>query len=163
MPVRVSSDLPPLPSPLPEADLAESGTVNSPTVKTEPAEEIIMFGFDSAKVSDRQSLIFLADDLKGDSSVIGIKVKGFTCDIGSKWYNDRLAKRRAWAVASIAGRTGLEIIDVSGQGKCCYVPGKRKLSRRAEIFVVRKVANKSSLTTSEKPVKTINRKGGDQE
>jgi len=96
----------------------------------------VLFPFDSSAVDDPAGLAQFAENLKKDPTVIGIKVKGFTCDIGEKSYNDRLAKRRAWAVAGIVGRTGLKVLDVFGEGNCCYVAGERELSRRAVISVV---------------------------
>ncbi len=100
-------------------------------------EKTILFGFDSSKVEDVHELSLLAGFLKTDPSVTGIRIKGFTCDIGSKAYNDRLAMRRALAVGSLLGRNGLQVDEVSGEGKCCYVAGDRRLSRRVEISVTR--------------------------
>jgi len=100
-------------------------------------EKTILFGFDSSKVEDVHELSLLAGFLKTDPSVTGIRIKGFTCDIGSKAYNDRLAMRRALSVGSLLGRNGLQVDEVSGEGKCCYVPGEKRLSRRVEISVIR--------------------------
>jgi len=100
-------------------------------------EKTILFDFDSFRGEDVQGLSLLAGSLKTDHAVTGIRLKGFTCDIGSKAYNDRLAMRRALAVGSLLGRSGLQVDEVTGQGKCCYVPGERRLSRRGEILVTR--------------------------
>ena len=101
-------------------------------------EKTILFGFDSAKVEDSIGLSLMAITLKKDPSVTGIRVRGFTCDLGPKAWNDRLAMRRAVSVAAILGKAGLKVDEVSAEGKCCYVPGKRRLSRRVEISVMRK-------------------------
>ena len=135
IPVKIS---PALPSPSQEEGSVDDETTGPPTLENnESTEKTVLFGFDSSRVRDGESLSLLAEELRADSSVIGISIKGFTCDLGGKTYNDHLAKRRAWAVASLVGRTGLKILDVSGEGKCCYIRGERKLSRRAEISVVR--------------------------
>ena len=100
-------------------------------------EKTVLFGFDSVRVEDGRNISLLATTLKTDPSVTAIRVKGFTCDIGTKEYNDRLAMRRAVSVGSLLGKAGLQIDEVSGEGKCCYVPGERKLSRRVEILIMR--------------------------
>jgi outer membrane protein OmpA-like peptidoglycan-associated protein len=107
-------------------------------------EKTVLFGFNSARVEDGRGLSLLATTLKTDPSVTAIRIKGFTCDIGSKEYNDRLAMRRAMAVGSLLGREGLQIDEVSGAGKCCYVPGERRLSRRVEISVMRSLVGEKS-------------------
>jgi len=100
-------------------------------------EKTIHFAFDSFEVRDRHSLGLLARTLKSDPALIGVRVKGFTCDLGSKSYNDRLALRRAEAVAEILGEEGFRVVEIAGEGKCCYVPGARRHSRRAEISALR--------------------------
>lgn len=101
-------------------------------------EKTVLFPFDSAKVETGSGLSLLAGTLKADPSVTGIRIRGFTCDLGTKAWNDRLAMRRAVTVASLFGKAGLQVDEVSGEGKCCYIPGERKLSRRVEISVMRK-------------------------
>ena len=100
-------------------------------------EKTIHFAFDSSKVRDRQSVTLLARSLKSDPALIGVRVVGFTCDLGSKTHNDRLALRRVEAVAEILGEEGFKVVEIGGEGKCCYVPGERRHSRRAEISVLR--------------------------
>jgi len=64
-----------------------------------------------------------------------IRVKGFTCDLGSKVYNDRLALERAGTVASLLTKTGVHLSGFSGRGKCCYISKtNREANRRAEII-----------------------------
>ncbi len=96
----------------------------------------IHFAFDSSEVRDRQALALLARSLKSDPALIGVRVKGFTCDLGSKSHNDRLALRRAEAVANVLGEEGFRIVEIGGEGKCCYAPGERWNSRRTEITVL---------------------------
>lgn len=100
-------------------------------------EKTIHFAFDSSRVRDRQGVTLLAHALKSDPALIGVRVVGFTCDLGSKTHNDHLALRRAEAVADILGEEGFKIVEIAGEGKCCYAPGERRNSRRAEISVLR--------------------------
>ncbi len=76
-------------------------------------------------------------DLK---TVEKIELNGYTCDIGTKAYNDRLALNRALSVKKALEGLGIpaSLITVSGEGKCCYVSKKRPLNRRVEIRVIRK-------------------------
>jgi outer membrane protein OmpA-like peptidoglycan-associated protein len=101
-------------------------------------EKTVLFPFDSAKVEAGSGLGLLAITLKKDPTMTGIRIRGFTCDMGAKDWNDRLAMRRAISVAALLGKAGLKVDQVSGEGKCCYVPGERRLSRRVEISVIRK-------------------------
>lgn len=124
----------------PAESSAEAAPMESLTGRSPAAyrlEKIIHFRFASAKVDGALAIDTLARVLKADPLVLGIRVKGFTCDLGPKGYNDRLAMKRALAVASLLGKAGVKIEDVSGEGKCCYVPGARRLSRRVEISVMR--------------------------
>jgi len=120
-----------------------SGTTETPSRSSSSEyrlEKTVLFGFDSARVEDGRDVSLLATTLKTDPSVSALRIKGFTCDIGTREYNDRLAMRRAVSVGSLLGKAGLQIDEVSGEGKCCYVPGERKLSRRVEISVMRSLA-----------------------
>jgi outer membrane protein OmpA-like peptidoglycan-associated protein len=100
-------------------------------------EKTILFDFDSAKVEDGSGLSLLADALKADPSVTGVRIRGFTCDMGPKAWNDRLAMKRAVNVANLLGKASLKVDQVFGEGKCCFVPGEKRLSRRVEISVMR--------------------------
>ena len=51
-----------------------------------------------------------------------IQIQGHTDDIGSAAFNDRLARRRAWFVATWLKRRGVaNPMEVKARGKCCYV------------------------------------------
>ncbi len=78
-------------------------------------EKTIHFAFDSSEVRNRKGLSLLARALKYDPALIGVRVKGFTCDLGSKAYNDRLALRRAEAVAKILGEEGFRVVEIAGE------------------------------------------------
>jgi len=93
----------------------------------------ILFDFDSAVLKDREKAKILAsiDDLKKAKT---ISVMGYTCDLGSKEHNDRLALQRAQAVAAYLEDRGVKPSEVTGEGKCCYVSEDRIKNRRAEIY-----------------------------
>jgi outer membrane protein OmpA-like peptidoglycan-associated protein len=101
-------------------------------------EKTVLFGFDSSIAQDGRGLNLLAGALKKDPTMTGIRIRGFTCDMGPKAWNDRLAMKRAVYVAALLGKAGIKVDQVSAEGKCCYVPGERRLSRRVEISVMRK-------------------------
>lgn len=106
----------------------------------EPVFRTVYFDFDSAKL--RESEKAKLSDLKGRRGRLSIT--GYTCDIGTREYNDRLAVRRAQAV-----RDYLEVdAEVSGKGKCCYVSADRKKNRRVEIsgYVIRTDPSSSEKT-----------------
>ena len=65
---------------------------------------------------------------------MGVQVKGYTCDIGGKKFNDRLAMDRAKAVVEIIEKNGITPVAVAGEGKCCYVSENKSLNRRVEIL-----------------------------
>ncbi len=91
----------------------------------------VYFDFDSAVLTDREKLKILAslNDLK---KVKAVTVKGFTCDRGTREYNDRLALLRARAVAAYLEDNGIKPSVVIGEGKCCYVSEDKSKNRRAE-------------------------------
>jgi len=81
------------------------------------------------------------DDLRPLStqipSIESIRVKGYTCDTGSKEANDRLALKRAIAVSKLLQELGVpqdKLLEVDGIGKCCYKASPAE-SRRVEITI----------------------------
>ena len=105
---------------------------------------VVQFAFGSAEISREQAreLERAAEEIPPGSR---ITVEGYTCIIGPKAYNDRLALERASAVAQALSRLGVprEAIRIEGHGKCCYVDDNdtkegRARNRRAEIHVLKK-------------------------
>ena len=96
---------------------------------------IVYFDFDSAVLKDSEKNkinLAISPNAKVDT------VTGYTCDIGTKEYNDRLALKRAGAVSSYLKEKGVIPSKVEGKGKCCYVSeekGLKSLNRRVEITV----------------------------
>lgn len=78
-----------------------------------------------------------------------IRIEGYTDDMGSAQYNDRLARQRAEFVMSWLKARGIKNpMEVEAKGKCCYVATNdtdagRAANRRAEVyFITTKEINK---------------------
>ena len=105
--------------------------VEKPAPQQELKREIVFFGFDSYRIkcSEKVKLDRLKLDRKGS-----YKIVGYTCDIGSKEYNDWLSLKRAEAVRDYLG---VEAVVV-GKGECCYLdPKVRSKNRRVEVEIRR--------------------------
>jgi outer membrane protein OmpA-like peptidoglycan-associated protein len=133
-PVKISKPEPkretkPLRMDIREVKLPQVQVKPLPPVKPEKEEkstETVYFDFDSfeLKPSEKAKLDSLSRDIQ-------YKVTGYTCDIGEKDYNDRLALKRAGAVREYLGSL---VKEVSGKGKCCYIDLKNRWkNRRAEV------------------------------
>jgi len=97
-----------------------------PSLKVEAkVTETVYFDFDSFKLKPSEKA-----KLDGLSKGLKYEITGYTCDIGPKDYNDRLALKRAESVKGYLGVSG----EVRGRGKRCYVDLKdRSKNRRVEI------------------------------
>ena len=62
-----------------------------------------------------------------------VKVTGYTCKIGGKFYNDKLAKARALNVAEYLQQKGVVVKEISGEGQQDYISGVDHVNRRVEI------------------------------
>lgn len=91
----------------------------------------VHFGLGSASISKNAAneISEVVSKVKGKE----VTVEGFTCDLGSQRVNNRLAKKRAQAVAKQLKRAGVQVENVSGTGKCCYVSDKKQENRRVEV------------------------------
>ena len=91
----------------------------------------VYFPLNSSLISqtEKQKILDALESLKGRD----VKVTGYTCELGSKELNNRLALSRARAVAGILETGGIKPTAVSGEGKCCYISGDKEMNRRAEI------------------------------
>ncbi|WP_029523617.1 OmpA family protein [Persephonella sp. KM09-Lau-8] len=96
---------------------------------------VVYFPFDSAKLTDKERKkldLFLRKITKHRN--YRVKITGFTDKVGTKEYNDKLALKRAKAVASYLKSKNKRLkVSVSGFGKCCYVSEKDEKNRRAEV------------------------------
>ncbi len=90
-----------------------------------------MKGGEKAKIASAASSLLAADRLR---------IKGYTCDLGSKVYNDRLAIKRAETVRRDLHSLGVADakMEVSGEGLCCYASSQRSTNRRVEVTEIRK-------------------------
>lgn len=73
--------------------------------------------------------------LKSIASPI-IHVHGYTCELGTKEYNDKLAMNRAKEVANFLESSGVKPVMVMGEGKCCYISDDLPANRRADITFI---------------------------
>lgn len=76
----------------------------------------VIFGFDSAQIDD--SAHRLLDQISAGARV---NVTGYTCSIGSQYYNDKLSLRRAEVAARYLRSRGVTINAIDGKGECCPV------------------------------------------
>lgn len=137
----------PLPAPLETA----------PSIKEIVSEEIvaqtIRFTFGQHLPSDSE-LKSLRDLMPQARKAIRIEVLGRTDDIGSKPYNDRLARQRAEGLRDWLIRHGIRApIEVSAEGRCCYLDPAttetaRRSNRRVEIRLVHSVAKRDAVINS---------------
>lgn len=88
---------------------------------------------DSMKGGEQAKLLSHANEFKMADK---LTVKGYTCDLGSKGYNDRLALRRAEKVSRYLQSLGVSVakVEVSGEGLCCYASRDRAKNRRVEVL-----------------------------
>ncbi len=67
-----------------------------------------------------------------------IALAGYTCDIGPKQYNDKLALARAQSVEAVLEEHGVIPVKAYGKGKCCYASKSRPKNRRVEVICNKK-------------------------
>jgi len=103
----------------------------APPSRTSPGRTTVYFDLDSAVLKDpERNKIDRAVPHGGRVDA----VTGYTCDLGSQEYNDRLALKRAESVSSYLKGKEVIPLQVEGKGKCCYVSEERELNRRVEII-----------------------------
>ncbi len=122
----------------PEKTLSNENVTNEPVKKKEEKKYVINFDFNSSYLNApaKVKLMKYIDKLKGKE----VRVVGYTDSFGSKRYNDWLALRRAKRVASVLKKYKINVTEVKGLGKCCYI-GKDSDNRRVEIMVVNNDTN----------------------
>ncbi len=97
-------------------------------------QTIIYFKLDEYTLSqEAKDSIKEAAQCLMSSSFQAPAVKGFTCKIGTKEHNDKLAINRAHAVATELQSLGVHVEEVTGEGKCCYQSDVLEKNRRVEI------------------------------
>jgi outer membrane protein OmpA-like peptidoglycan-associated protein len=135
----------------PETNRVKAATSNSPlfsipTQTGEPREKkeeasiptpkcldtTVYFDLNSALVKEieKKQLLEHINELKQGS----VSLIGYTCDLGSQSYNDKLAMERAENVEAVLKENGVTPAVVKGEGRCCYISGDRAKNRRVEIL-----------------------------
>ncbi len=126
---------------------------SSPLTREQINEHVIHFDFGKShliEVGARKMNALLPEAKKS----IRIEVIGRTDDIGTRAFNDRLARQRADTVRDWLVRQGiLASITVDAEGMCCYVDGSRtevarRQNRRVEIRLVHLVAKRGVVSNS---------------
>lgn len=110
--------------------------INEKIIK-EDVLDSIYFDFDkyNIKKSELSKLNSIINTLKKKYQDKTIKVVGYTDWFGKERYNNTLAQNRAYQVALILWKAGLNV-KPEGKGKCCYVDKLNPaLNRRVEIIV----------------------------
>ncbi len=96
---------------------------------------VVLFSFGESDLdkANRRMLDSIADRVSPGSSV---SVYGYTCDIGSDNYNDKLSQERAEMVAAYLKTKGLNVDKAQGRGKTSPLSAVHKeLNRRAEVNI----------------------------
>ncbi len=101
----------------------------------------VYFRFDHADLSgfEKDQLDRLVTWVKDNPREAPLKVRitGYTCDLGSRDYNDRLSLLRAKSVASYLENKGFSPLEVRGEGEKHPLSNQvRSLNRRVEINIV---------------------------
>ena len=130
-----------LPPALTPPPIAEAPKVVPPVALSETVTATILFGFgkDSPSAEGQQELDRIAAIAANSRH---IELEGRTDDIGSKAYNDRLARRRAEFVYSWLLKRGVTTeMVVRAEGLCCYLDiastkTARRINRRVEVRLV---------------------------
>jgi outer membrane protein OmpA-like peptidoglycan-associated protein len=126
---------------------------SSPPTSEQIDEHVIHFDFGKSQLTElgaRKMNALLSDAKKS----IRIEVVGRTDDLGTRAFNDRLARQRAATVRDWLVRQGiLALIKVDAEGMCCYVNGSRteaarRQNRRTEIRLVHLVAKRDVVSSS---------------
>jgi len=118
--------------------------------KVERTEEPLMVRarvhFDFGKAQIKKEYIPLLNEVVKvlkENPKVSIRIEGYTDDIGSKAYNERLALRRAMAIKDYLVKQGIEAerIEIVGFGKEKYIAENkteigRLTNRRAEFIVI---------------------------
>lgn len=143
----------PLRPPVPLVSLVVPNKVPKPvevSAKPTPIAPLRQTGFRTAAIVrfrlnesnldklDKYKLTRVAKEIKSLEPLPKVSAMGYTCDLGPEKYNDKLATRRAKAVASFLARLGINVSTVTGKGKCCYEtldPKKRGQNRRAAVLI----------------------------
>ncbi len=94
-------------------------------------KNIVFFPLNGFQIdnSERDQIKQFINCIKGKE----VKVTGYTCKIGRKSYNDKLAIERALNVAEHLRQEGVVVKEIIGKGQQEYISGVDHVNRRVEI------------------------------
>jgi outer membrane protein OmpA-like peptidoglycan-associated protein len=94
-------------------------------------KNIVFFPLNGSRISpaEMDQIKQFINNLRGKE----VKVTGYTCKIGSKNYNDKLAKARAHNIAEYLRQEGVVVQEIIGKGQQNYISSVDHVNRRVEI------------------------------
>lgn len=94
-------------------------------------KSIVFFPLNASRISHSQmdQIKQFINFLKGKE----VRVTGFTCKLGRKFYNDKLAIKRAFNVAAYLRQEGVVVREIIGKGQQDYISSVNHINRRVEI------------------------------
>lgn len=94
-------------------------------------KNIVFFPLNVSRISnsEKDQIKQFMNCIKGKE----VKVTGYTCKIGGKFYNDKLATERALNVAEYLRQEGVLVKEIIGKGQQEYISGVDHVNRRVEI------------------------------
>ncbi len=123
--------------------LSSPPVVQAPAVSRESKQlEFPVYFRTASSRLDVAAVTALEGSISAVKDAAMVKVDGYTDSSGAESFNDRLAKRRATAVATwlVAHGVPRSRVVVSGNGGCCYAASNttndgRRINRRAVISI----------------------------
>lgn len=123
------------------------------------------FEFDSStlRAPARETLLEVVDAIREGGLIGRIQVLGHTCDIGTAAYNQGLSERRARSVVDFLTSNGIEVEEISAEGRGLHEPRypndseeNRSRNRRVEIsFVTERASVERVRVSPDGPVTEI--------
>jgi len=109
------------------SSMSEEKASNYPSCK----KNIVFFPLNVSLISnsEKDQINQFINCIKGKE----VKVTGYTCKIGGKFYNDKLATERALNVAGYLRQEGVVVKEIIGKGQQEYISGVDHVNRRVEI------------------------------
>jgi len=94
-------------------------------------KNIVFFPLNGSQIgnSEKDQINQFINCIKGRE----VRVTGYTCKIGGKFYNDKLATERALNVAEYLRQEGVLVKEIIGKGQQEYISGVDHVNRRVEI------------------------------
>jgi outer membrane protein OmpA-like peptidoglycan-associated protein len=123
------------PAPINPAKMTAAALISPPEEKaiSQPSckKNIVFLPLNGSRISnpEKDQINQFINCLKGKE----VKVTGYTCKIGGKSYNDKLAKARAHNVAEYLQQEGVVVKEIIGKGRQGYISRLDFINRRVEI------------------------------